>query len=228
MDPNTPTTNTPQPEAQKSSKSTLLTLASLLFLVGIIGITLYLYIQNKSNQKNNSNTKNSIVAITPTNTPKDLKLDPEVNALCGNPREYTSLTDALGEQNYNEICILNLKAPDSSFQFPSDITKKKLFSKLVILKLSGYDLSNFPQDLAKLPNLTHLSLTNSKIVYFFIDPNTLNKLKTLDLSDNKLTKLPNAIGSLSSLKKLILKGNNISATEKENIRALLKNTEIVF
>ena len=56
----------------------------------------------------------------------------------------------------------------------------------------------------------------------------LKNLNSLNLNDNNLTSLPESIGNLTNLKRLYLYGNRISDEEKERIKELLPNTNVIF
>jgi Leucine-rich repeat (LRR) protein len=56
----------------------------------------------------------------------------------------------------------------------------------------------------------------------------LKNLKSLDLSNNKIEKLPGSIQELKNLKEFYIYDNNLSSDEKEKIKRLLPNTKIYF
>ncbi|MGK0387922.1 MAG: Leucine-rich repeat (LRR) protein [Maribacter sp.] len=79
---------------------------------------------------------------------------------------------------------------------------------------------NFPLHLSKNQN-NKIQEISSKISY-------MKKLGILDLSDNELTELPQTIGRLKYLERLIIRGNEFSDEEIKKIEKMLPNTVIEY
>lgn len=82
--------------------------------------------------------------------------------------------------------------------------------------------------LQKLPNLQTLYLGVNQLTSLPESISKLKNLQTLGLRNNELTFLPASIDELKKLQWLDLEDNNFSTSEKESIKKLLPNTEIVF
>jgi len=79
-----------------------------------------------------------------------------------------------------------------------------------MLVLSGNDLTEIPEAIAKLANLTHFILSRNKITQIPEAITKLTNLTYLELFDNKITQIPDEIGNLTNLTHLDLLGNQIS------------------
>jgi Leucine-rich repeat (LRR) protein len=73
-------------------------------------------------------------------------------------------------------------------------------------------------DFDRCPNLTVLILNDNKIKKIFPGIVKLQRLKTLDLSNNDLPDLPSEVGFIDSLVRMQIEGNALKAI-RQNIRA---------
>ncbi len=101
--------------------------------------------------------------------------------------------------------------------------------KVRYLDLSLQKLREFPMDILKLKHLTHLYLPFN---YFPSVPGEIKQLEALeelDLSGTYyLNSLPDELGELKNLKKLIVKDNMLPASVEQKIKNLLPNCEVSF
>jgi len=114
------------------------------------------------------------------------------------PREIFKLADTLEILDFsgNNISIL-----------PDDFAR---LSKLKILFLSDNDFTVFPKVLAQCPNLTMIGFKANKIS--LLPEHSLPKqTRWLILTDNQLTHLPESVGELAHLQKLMLAGNELQS-----------------
>ncbi|MEA5479232.1 COR domain-containing protein [Pseudanabaena galeata UHCC 0370] len=93
---------------------------------------------------------------------------------------------------------------------------------LRILDLSCNDIVDIPSSISQLRNLQMLSLHDNNIDIIldalFTEPSYssfLNSLEILDLSNNKIDKLPRSIGNLLNLKSLDISSNKIQSIPRE-------------
>lgn len=89
--------------------------------------------------------------------------------------------------------------------------------RLDTIALSFNRLTEF-NDFDKCPNLSVLTLNDNKIKKISADIVKLQKLKTLDLSNNDLPDLPSELGFIDGLVRLQVEGNPLKAI-RQNIRA---------
>ena len=107
----------------------------------------------------------------------------------------------------------------------------KNLRSLRILRLRGNRLTKIPEELTQLDSLSYLDLSgnrNLNIRETFLLLAKCSNLKELDMSDLRMQIIPKVIAELRKLKLLILRGNSLSQTEKQNARNLLPNTTIEF
>lgn len=100
------------------------------------------------------------------------------------------------------------------------IENAKTFGKSM-LDLSGLELTEIPNEIVTLPDLTYLSLSRN---YLFSIPkgllSYLPKLNYLMLSDNHFTHIPESLGELNNLEHLSLSFNRIGNTPYSSISKL--------
>lgn len=83
------------------------------------------------------------------------------------------------------------------------------------LDLRDLDLTELPQEIGELKELTWLSLSNNKLNKLPKEIGNLMKLERLYLSENNLFELPKEIGELVNLEELYISNNQISKLPKE-------------
>ncbi|MDG6773913.1 leucine-rich repeat-containing protein kinase family protein [Thiomicrorhabdus sp. ZW0627] len=127
--------------------------------------------------------------------------------------------------------VTRLKLSENLTEFPEEIFS--LADSLQILDLSNNQLTTLPEDLNRLHQLKSLFLNNnlfesvpqslascpkldlisfkSNRVKHFPENAVPNDTRWLILTDNQLTHLPNSIGNLHRLQKLMLAGNQLQA-----------------
>jgi len=91
-------------------------------------------------------------------------------------------------------------------ELPDEISQFKL---LKIIFLSKNKFKEFPKQLANCPSLTMVGFKSNEI-QFIPEDSFPKKLQWLILTDNKISKLPQSIGSCEFLQKCALAGNQIS------------------
>ncbi|KAA5824526.1 hypothetical protein FPF71_10145 [Algibacter amylolyticus] len=77
--------------------------------------------------------------------------------------------------------------------------------------LSNKDITNIPEELGNLTEVTYISLSHNSLTSLPESLGNLTKLITLDLEYNNLTSLPNSIGDLTVLRTLILNNNKLTS-----------------
>jgi Leucine-rich repeat (LRR) protein len=187
---------------------TFLTLASLLVLVGVVGITLFLYIQNitTKTQKLTNNTnepeKKSESIITPT---PDFEKKPE-QLLADHGvvcKRFTSLEEALADPEI--ACVIDL---------------------------SGQKLTEVPQELFELKNITQLNLADNNLTKFPIELLQLKKLTSMNLANNKIVSfnpLSNGKNPSMQLQEINLIDNDLSLETQQKIKTFFgKNVSITY
>jgi hypothetical protein len=147
-------------------------------------------------------------------------------------------SESLGADN-------RLKLAEGLTEFPREIFSLAEF--IEILDMSDNNLSELPEDFGRLKNLKILFLSNNKFEHI---PDVIAqcpelemigfksngiklvseialpiKTRWLILTDNKINKLPDAMGRLSSLQKLALAGNEL--TTLPDTMADCKNLELI-
>lgn len=128
------------------------------------------------------------------------------------PTEIFDLADSLE--------VLDLSRNQLS-QLPDDFGRLK---KLRILFLSENKFTEIPQVLSECPELTMIGFKSNRITLW--PENAMPaRVRWLILTDNQIEKLPDSIGKLKYLQKLMLAGNQIS-TLSETMRHC-KNLELI-
>ncbi len=79
------------------------------------------------------------------------------------------------------------------------------------LNLSNMKLTELPDSLGQLTQLTNLNLSNNQLTTLPDLLGQLTQLTNLNLSDNQLTTLPDSLGQLTQLQQVLLGNNQISA-----------------
>jgi len=128
------------------------------------------------------------------------------------PREIFDLSDTLE--------LLDLSGNRLS-ELPSDFGR---FKKLRILFLSNNMFTEIPKVLSECPALTMIGFKSNRINQWPEDAMP-DKVRWLILTDNQIGKLPDSIGKLKHLQKLMLAGNQISTLPKTMREC--KNLELI-
>jgi Leucine-rich repeat (LRR) protein len=103
-----------------------------------------------------------------------------------------------------------------------------LLKKLSKIDISANLLSKLPDNLGEATNLKVLYADGNLLRELPKGIGDLKKLEYLSLSGNALTKLPDEIKNLTALKHLHLENNQFSQEEKERIKKLLPQVDIVL
>ena len=101
-------------------------------------------------------------------------------------------------------------------------------ANLTKLYLDSNQLTELSESIGNLTNLICLDLKKNQLTSLPESIGNLTNLKSLNLAENQLTSLPKSIGNLTILRFLYLKNNPISEEEKEKIKNLLPNCEIIY
>ena len=128
------------------------------------------------------------------------------------PSEILDLADSL------EVLDLSQNRLDT---LPDDFGRLK---KLKILFLSDNNFTKIPEVLSECPNLTMIGFKSNQISTFPEDALPLHT-RWLILTDNRIEKLPDSIGKLDKLQKLMLAGNRI--TRLPDTMQQCKNLELL-
>jgi hypothetical protein len=110
-------------------------------------------------------------------------------------------------------------------EIPAEIAN---LQQLLLLELKANDLHTIPQELAYLPKLKTLDLSDNPALTNINPVTKLVNLEYLYLYGCGLQVLPADIGDLIRLKQLGLAGNRIGVAEQERIRQALPNCKIAF
>jgi Protein tyrosine and serine/threonine kinase/Leucine rich repeat len=128
------------------------------------------------------------------------------------PIEIFDLADSLE--------ILNLS--DNNLQsLPADLNR---LNKLKVIFLSNNSFEEVPEVLAECPNLSMVGFKSNKIRVLG-EHSLPSGTRWLILTDNQLERLPNSIGRLQSLQKLMLAGNQLRSLPDE--MAACQNLELI-
>ena len=142
------------------------------------------------------------------------RLDTSNNRLSGDPSlTLASLT------NLEELSLGN-----NNFVLSDVNGFLQNFTKIKILDLSHFGLTEVPQKISTYTNLEVLALANNTISGNFGAISGLSKLTELDFSGNNLSQIPSQISSVTSLKTLNL-SNNLFAQNYSAPLSALTNLE---
>jgi Protein tyrosine and serine/threonine kinase/Leucine rich repeat len=120
----------------------------------------------------------------------------------------------------DSLAILNL-SDNNLRSLPADLGR---LHQLKIIFLSNNDFEEVPEVLADCPNLSMVGFKSNKIRV--LAENILPVgVRWLILTDNQLERLPNSIGQLQSLQKLMLAGNQLRSLPDE--MAACQNLELI-
>jgi hypothetical protein len=128
------------------------------------------------------------------------------------PREIFQLAEAI------EILDLSDNALSS---LPDDFSR---FKNLKILFLSNNNFKNIPEVISACPKLEMISFKSNQLEFIAGHALPINT-RWLILTDNKISKLPSAMGKLVHLQKLALAGNKLTALP--DTMANCKNLQLI-
>lgn len=117
------------------------------------------------------------------------------------------------------------QSSDSLSNIPEDVFQ---LPQLTTLFLSGNKIVSIPDAISRLQNLTMLFMNNNRLTDLSENVAKLQNLTTLDLAGNQLAILPEAIAKLQNLTTLYLEFNQLSSlpdelTKLRNLRSLILN-----
>ena len=92
-----------------------------------------------------------------------------------------------------------------------EIIEKARIDRATRLDLSFKQLTNLPESIGNLSNLTVLYLSDNQLANLPESIGNLSNLTVLNLIENKITKLPESIGNLSNLSRLWLSNNQLTS-----------------
>lgn len=95
----------------------------------------------------------------------------------------------------------------------------------VELDLSGIEMRDLPYTILQLTQLQSLNLSNNRLTKLLNSLDRLTQLQSLDLHNNRLTTLPHSLGRLTQLRSLDLRNNAFSDPPPEVIE---QGTEAVL
>ncbi|QYX31879.1 leucine-rich repeat domain-containing protein [Sphaerospermopsis torques-reginae] len=117
--------------------------------------------------------------------------------------ELLALIDRAAAEGWQELYL----SGKNLTEIPEAIAK---LTNLTQLYLSGNQITEIPEAIAKLTNLTKLDLSENQITEIPEAIAKLTNLTKLDLSENQITEIPEAIAKLTNLTKLDLSENQIT------------------
>lgn len=95
------------------------------------------------------------------------------------------------------------------------------------LALSGCELTECPNWIGELTNLTFISFASNQLTSIPESVGALVDLEYAYFSENELSEIPESLSNLKSLKFIyIKKGNSLSKAEKEKVDGLFKHTKV--
>lgn len=97
---------------------------------------------------------------------------------------------------------------------------------LRILALSFNQFEDFPA--ISMPKLIVLDLSNNRLSSIPESIGALRNLEFLYLQNNRIETLPESLFKMTKLKRLNLKGNSLRPEDKQRLKEMLKNTRIIF
>jgi Leucine-rich repeat (LRR) protein len=128
-----------------------------------------------------------------------------------------------------EILFVDHTVKNTSPDFTNFLTKiSSEFPKLWYLNLYALPLDSLPPEIGELSNLKILDLSSSNLKQLPPQIGQLKKLERIILQFNNLTTLPKEIAELKNLEYLDLEGNRFSESQRNKIKALLPDCQIIF
>ncbi len=133
---------------------------------------------------------------------------------------HYSLQEAMREPE--KVYKLSLRAQDLTF-FPLEVTR---FPNLQVLNLSANKIKVIPPAISELKNLQVLILANNKIKYLPDAMGQMENLEQLYLAGNRLVMVPAWEGGLSKLRRLDLAFNRLTQYEIDLIQRRLPRCQV--
>ncbi len=103
-----------------------------------------------------------------------------------------------------------------------------LIPRVVTLYLSDNALTELPASINGMSALAYLNLDRNRLTALPETIGQMESLKWLRLNNNQLTSLPDSIGNLKNLKRLYLRGNPLPEAEKDRVKKLLPQTDVLL
>lgn len=179
----------------------------LIFLTILISLGLGYLISNQSQKDKPGND----VSVSRSN----------VKTLDLSGQQLTTLPDSV--LNQTDVTVLNL-SNNQLTSLPAGIAR---LINLEILNIENNRLEGkLPEEIGDLKNLKEIRSNNNRMSGIPAAIGQLSKLEVADFSNNRLVGLPLELGNLSQLKLLDLSGYNSSASDLQEIKAKLTNTQI--
>jgi len=146
-------------------------------------------------------------------------------------KEYLYSPDQRNVELAFTVAPKECEAYCKQFQWLVDLGKIKRCREALCLReldFWGNKLTQLPDGIGNLTNLTKLNFWDNKLTQLPESIGDLTKLRYLDLYSNQLTKLPESIGKLTNLTGLDLRYNYIPDTERQRIKKALPNCNVYF
>lgn len=99
-------------------------------------------------------------------------------------------------------------------------------SDITVLNLSNNQLASLPPEISKLANLEILNIENNRLEGFPKEIDQLKSLREIRANNNRITSLPSELGNMTRLQLLDISDNRIPASQTEQIKSQLPNTEV--
>jgi Leucine-rich repeat (LRR) protein len=106
---------------------------------------------------------------------------------------------------------------------PESVLKQ---TNITNLNLSNNQLTTLPAGIANLTNLKVLNVENNRLITIPAEIGQLKNLQVADFSNNRLTSLPSELGNLTQLKSLNLSDYKGPASDIDQLKTRLPNTQI--
>ena len=117
--------------------------------------------------------------------------------------ELLALIDRAAAESWEKLDLSNKNLTE----IPEAIAK---LTNLTLLVLRNNEITEIPEAITKLTNLTYLNLNGNQITEIPEAIAKLTNLIVLDLSNNQITEIPEALAQLTNLTELVLNANKIT------------------
>ncbi len=131
--------------------------------------------------------------------------------------------------DFSEISATSLSIQDMGYQDPSffdDLPKVANFAELVILVAFGNDIERFSVDTSRLTKLRSVDLSQNRLQAFPRELLNCRALEDLSLRQNPIAELPGGIRQLSALRYLDVTGTNLSPDQIAHLRRELPQCHV--